>query len=966
MLLILLSSNWLQSQEKALEPPVTGLHGSPNIVHYNREDFDSDPQFWTVAESPNGVLYFGNNDGALIFDGEQWHKVYLPNRSSIRSLVADSLGNIYAGGFDEFGMIKQNDRGQYYFESLLDTLNFSDPSIANLWQVHVSKGHIIYRSFNQLIVIKDNRFTTLPATTYFIKSFQIGQEYFVQDEREGIFRLDLENMNLEKFLEKDQVLREEVIAMLPMEKNGMMMAVTKTGKVFEINRSEKSAKLINKLFQNEGIDQVESAIRLKSGNYYLGTLANGIIILDKFGNVIENGLHHQELQDYSVLNLFETKSGNIWALLNNGLDFIALSSPVTTIFEGASLYDALIRESEIYLATNQGVFFSDKPDQGRLGFKKVQGLEGQAWTLQLYKGDVLVGHNKGLFKIDGSKIAQIGKMNGIWKVIPLKGKPDLFLAASYSGLFVLEKTDGGAWKVLRKIEGFEESSRDIMETDKPGTFWICHGYKGVFRVRLDPDYTKMASFEHFTTQNGLSHPYNVNVFEWEGETIFTSNTGIYSYNNDHSAFEPHARLNNILDPTVNTRTLFQHQDKTWFVQGDEAGYFQTDALEPKLEKGYFLQFKGAFNRGMECIVPINNEKVMVGTKKGLYLLDLTYDNQKKVANTLLTGARYAYEDGEEDWLPLENGDQLKLRNRTNSLQFAFSVPDMPKGIDIQYAYKLENADKNWSEWQFDPHKEYSHLRPGSYEFKVRSRSLLGIPGREASIRFEILPLWYQTTLAVILYILSGIMILILVVKFVKRKIDRENEKSLEATQKEKKLLELELTQLRLKAEKEKISKDKLELEENVIHKSKELANYTMLLVKKKEVFSEILEDVKEVRKLVRNEGSRRKLQKIFSKLNKHAIGEEYINVFETNFEKVHHYFFQNLRQQFPNLSQRELRLCAFIKMNLSNKEISPLLNISVRGVETARYRVRKKMNLEHEENLTAFLEAVESTERIGV
>lgn len=237
--------------------------------------------------------------------------------------------------------------------------------------------------------------------------------------------------------------------------------------------------------------------------------------------------------------------------------------------------------------------------------------------------------------------------------------------------------------------------------------------------------------------------------------------------------------------------------------------------------------------------------------------------------------------------------------------------------------------------------------------------MLGTSGKEASIRFEILPLWYQTTLAAILYILVGVVIFICVVRFAKKRIDRDNEKRLIQERKEKKLLELEVTQLRLQAEKEKINQDKLELEENVIHKSKELANYTMLLVKKKEIFSEILEDVKEVRKMVRNEMSRRKLQKIFSKLNQHAIGEEYTNVFETNFEQVHHNFFKSLKEKFPELSQRELRLCAFIKMNLSNKEISPLLNISVRGVETARYRIRKKLNLDHEDKFVEFLESIE-------
>lgn len=949
----------LNAQEPEIGPVGKSITGSPTVIHYNRDQFNADPQFWTVAEDSSGILYFGNNDGALIFDGEQWHKVVLPNRSSIRSLVADSLGNVYAGGFDEFGLIKKDENGQYYYKSLIDSLNFSDPTISNLWQVHMFRGKAIYRSFTQLIVVEGNRFTTLPSSSHFTKSFLVNNQYFVQDEAEGIFRLDPNSMELERYFTDEQIDSEEIIAMLPIEQENQVMSIAKTGKVFHLDLTNKKSRIVNKLFNDSGVDQVESAIRASDGTYYLGTLGHGIVILDGLGNIIQNGFSYQELQDNSVLNLFETSEGNIWALLNNGLDLISVSSPVTTIFEGASLYDAWVGEDHIYLATNQGVFYSDQINSSEPKFERVQGLEGQAWTLQYYLGDVLVGHNKGLYKLDGSRIEKIGNMNGIWKVIPLKGKPNQFLGASYSGLYLLTKGAKDQWKVIRKIEGFEESSRDILESDKPGTFWICHGYKGVFRVRLDESYTKMASFEHFTTQNGLNFPYNVNVFEWGGETVFTANDGIYSYNSANNQFEPFQKLNQILDPTKNTRTLFEHMDKTWFVQDDEAGYFLTQAQQPEVEKGYFLQFKGEFNRGMECIVPVGLNKVLIGTKKGLYLYDLTYNNQNEFASTFISSASYEYDNGEKDWLPLSNGDRIYLNNRTNQLKFNFTSPDMQKGIDVQYSYKLENADRNWSDWQFEASKEYSHLRPGNYTFKVRSRSMLGTSGKEASIRFEILPLWYQTTIAAILYILIGVVIFICVVRFAKKRIDRDNEKRLIQERKEKKLLELEVTQLRLQAEKEKINQDKLELEENVIHKSKELANYTMLLVKKKEIFSEILEDVKEVRKMVRNEMSRRKLQKIFSKLNQHAIGEEYTNVFETNFEQVHHNFFKSLKEKFPELSQRELRLCAFIKMNLSNKEISPLLNISVRGVETARYRIRKKLNLDHEDKFVEFLEGIE-------
>ena len=77
--------------------------------------------------------------------------------------------------------------------------------------------------------------------------------------------------------------------------------------------------------------------------------------------------------------------------------------------------------------------------------------------------------------------------------------------------------------------------------------------------------------------------------------------------------------------------------------------------------------------------------------------------------------------------------------------------------------------------------------------------------------------------------------------------------------------------------------------------------------------------------------------------------------FETYFDQVHENFFKRLREKFPKLTPKDQKLCAYLRMNLSTKEIAPLLNISVRGVEISRYRLRKKLVIESEVNLVAFI-----------
>lgn len=934
------------------------LKGLPGITHYNRKDFHADPQFWTVCEDKEGVMYFGNNDGCVIYDGERWYQVNLPNNSSIRSLTTDSAGNVYAGGFNEFGMIKKDNGGQYYYESLLDTLQFKDQHIENLWQVHVFKGRIIYRSFSKLIIIEGNKVTTVPSKQSFVRSFIVNNQYFVQDVGQGIFMLDITKMRFMPYFTPEQYDSEEIIAILPTDNPNQILATTKSGKVFLFELHNQSSRLWTNLFPGTGKDQIECAMQSSDSLYYFGTLSSGIIILDRKGQRYISEENYDRIQDKTVLSLFQNSKGNIWALLNNGLDCINITSPVTTIFDNASLYDVLIDSMRMYLATNQGVFFADNIYEAKPIFTKIDGLEGQGWSLKNIEGDILAGHDKGLFNIkDNGEIEKIGDFSGIWKVVPVSGHPNTYFAAAYAGLYIIKRSPEGKWTSLGKIEGFDESSRDIMETETPGIYWVCHGYKGVFRITIDDELKRVTSLEHFTTQNGLPFPFNINVYTWEGHTVFTTNYGIYTYDQSKNEFVPFERLNNILDPNINTRKILQHEGKTWFIQDDEVGYFITSAHNPRRETDYFLQFKGTFNRGMECIIPLANQQLLLGTKTGLYLFDLNYKKSRRKTSTNITGVSYT-SDQVASWLPLASETIPQLPNTTTAIRFEFAAPGMQNDAVIQYAYMLEGLDDRWSAWQYLPFTEFNHLRSGGYTFKVKSRSLLGMTGQEQSYTFEVLPFWYQTWWAWILYaVLLGLFIS-LMIYLIKRKIRLESSKTREEEQKARRLLELELQQMRLKSEKEKIHQDKTLLEEDIIHKSKELANYTMLLVKKREVMAEIREDLKEMRTAARNEESRRKVREMMAKISHHMTDEVHLQVFEANFEKVHQDFFIQLRTLFPNLTQRELRLCAFVKMNLTNKEISPMLNISVRGVETARYRIRKKLNLEFEHNLVEYLEGL--------
>lgn len=942
----------------------TWIKGTPRITHYTKKEFNSDSQFWTMCQDNDGILYFGNNDGAQIFDGEQWKSVNLPNNSSIRSLMVSFEGKIFAGGFNELGTISRDDFGKYHYNSLINLLRSEDRNIENVWQIHEVQGHIVFRTYKMLIAIANNKAVTLPSASAFNYSTVIKDRLYAVDG-EGLKSVDLNSLDVSLLVKSNEVNGEEIISLLPGLQADELLVITKPGSLFKYQLNTRKLTFWKKVIPASSKNLVTCAIKASTGNYYLGTLSEKVIALDAAG-AQSNIVAFYNLQDNTVLNLFESVEGNVWVLLNNGLDCIDVKAPVTMLFENASIYDATLKNDRIYLATNQGAIISRTIGKNRVlttsDFEKIQGMEGQGWSLQYFENHVLVSHDRGVFVMTGTSFKRLADVKGVWKVIKVAARANHYLVCTYEGLWLMIYDQQNGFQIKHKLDGFIESSRDIVESDEPGIFWVCHGYKGVFRIKIDDQFKRVVSVEHYKDQNGLPSPFNINVFRWNREIVFTTNHGIFTYNAPENKFKPNAFLTKVFGTDLNVRKILQHGDKTWFAHDNEVGYFISNDEDPKLQKGLFLQLKGSFNESMECISPVDGNTVLMGTNTGLYSFDLNYDAARRPVKTMINAVRYR--SGSEDIfcrLSTDIKSRQKLPYKTSGISISFSAPGFQDRLNVEYSYFLENVDEKWSSWQDESVKEYSMLRPGKYVFRVRARSLLGENATETKYYLEILPVWYQTAWAYVLYlILSGLSIFLLVV-WVRRKITREREKTRDEEREKRKVLELELDRFKLEQEKEEIKKDKDLLEEDVIHKSKELANYTMLLVKKRELLADIQDELKEIKEAVRNDSSRQKLRELLKKINFNLADEEHLQVFESNFERVHHEFFTELKTNFPDLSQKELRLCAFVRMNLTNKEIASILNISVRGVETARYRLRKRLSLDHEEDMAGFLDKLSSS-----
>ncbi|MDY3858478.1 MAG: LuxR C-terminal-related transcriptional regulator, partial [Muribaculaceae bacterium] len=151
------------------------------------------------------------------------------------------------------------------------------------------------------------------------------------------------------------------------------------------------------------------------------------------------------------------------------------------------------------------------------------------------------------------------------------------------------------------------------------------------------------------------------------------------------------------------------------------------------------------------------------------------------------------------------------------------------------------------------------------------------------------------------------------------------------------------------------------LEHDIKHKSEELSNITMNVVRKNELLLDIASMVTKIQehpdlKERRSPEVTRQFNKIQSVIHNNISHDDDWKDFTSNFDQAYDNYTQKLRNLHPDLSEGDLRMCCYLRMGLSSKEIAPLLNISYRSVEMSRYRLRKKMNLTREINLTDYLQ----------
>jgi ligand-binding sensor domain-containing protein/DNA-binding CsgD family transcriptional regulator len=930
--------------------------GLPAIRNFSNAEYHAATEVWGIGEDKYGRLFFANNDGLLSYDGNYWHLYTLPNKIGIKSLAIDTAGRIFVGGADEIGYFSPGAEGVLEYHSLKEKLPKEAQQFADIWNIEIHDGEVFFRTNEAILQWKKDTILTMDAPENWQLMTQVDGVLFAADKEKGLYVY--RGAGWEELPLSTKPLH--ITGILPYNKDTLLVTTLKNG-LYLLNGKT----LIRKAVASDAVlmnDLINSARSIGPDRYAIGTAAGGVLILDREGKLIQRFSSEEGLQNNNVLRIFEDKDGDLWLGLANGISFVRYNTSVKLIrpMGDNELVSNAVRifDHKLYIGTSNGLYYiPSRPairDLSELkgAFTEVGNTKGQIWALEDICGQLFIAHQDGGSVLRGGLAVPVMTKQGVWDFVTMGGCN--CVAGTYTGLVNFEDRQGSLQEG-QKVNNLYESL-PVIAYDGKGTIWAAHPYRGVFKNPLNG-----GGFTHYGTQQGLPSNLNNYVTMVRGKVVVGTEKGVYEYDPAADRFVPSAFFKPIFGDTA---VAYLKEDSTgniWFVSQQRVG-----VIEPsKSASGsvvYFPELNGQTVKGAAMIYPFDEENIFIGSNNGVYHLNYSRYLESSGRITVLLGTVKAI--AERDSVIFGGfaaggtgggdgpaGKPVKLPNHWNSFHFEYASPLYTQPGQVEFSYRLEGFDRDWSDWTLKAEKDYTNLPYGKYTFVVKARDNLGKVSAPASFTFIVGPAWYQTAWAYLFYLLVAVWLVYLVRWHQRRRIEQHRKKYEEEQERQKYLHSLELD----RKEKGLIALQNAKLEGELQFKDRELATVTMHFVERGGMLNSIREELLTVIKRLNIPNLSHEFRSVFRMINDTEKSDDDWNRFALHFDQVHNNFLSHLKNKYPQLSPTDLKLCAYLRLNLSSKEIAQLLNISLKGVEVSRYRLRKKLNLATEVNLHDFL-----------
>lgn len=878
---------------------------APVLSNYTSLDYNGGLQNWSIAQGQDGMMYFGNNSGMLSFDGYNWTLTKLPGGLTVRSLLADD-DRIYVGAYEEFGYFTRDEYGTFRYTSLWKEVKSHQPN-DEIWNIiKMPDGHIVFQSFcswfeydgKQVRVNYDQHHLPL----YF---FNVKGTIYVQLVN-GDFCL-LKGNQFVPLLSRNVFDNDNIVAAFPFDDTHTMLCSEFHG--LYLYDGQSVAPFHTAIDQQLRQGQVNRAtLTHREGNIIVGTIRDGLFEIDRNGKEVWHYNTANKLHNNTVLGVFCDNDDNLWGALDSGIALVRRGSNYTLLTGPLGrVYDVFKEDDHLLIATNQYTMRFQNQQ-----FQAINGTQGQNWHISKMGNELVVGSSHGMRVIHGNNSAPVNNGRVMASSTALghfavNAEKSYLVESSYAELRIYENVDG-KWMFRNAVDGFMAPVIHL-EIDNHGIIWLSNMNKGCYRLELTTDLRKVKDIRYIPRLDENEEDSRIYLMKIRGNVVLSDLHRLYTVS-EEGEIKPFEALNKVAGENVTGATAVD-PNHFWLITNE--GY----SLISHENGNYYLQLHvPAKFFGLECGDTYNLMKVFdhyayFCLDGGIGRYDMSasaYQGQNKYP-LLLRKAYYTDEENAQHDMRIDEQEDEVQGNVT----LLFSYPNYNNDSHV-FVFHLEGPGTDIVSTSSVPEIQFHNLSYGHYTATCEVRDFKGKTLCTARYRFHYARPFWRSYPMLFLYLLLLAGFIYLVVRW---RTNKALQKHIQRTKEEMMKRELEDSKRQHAIEKER----KQQLEQELQEKGRDLATLAIEALNDKEKSND----------------------------------EEYWEIFRNNFDLIHQHFFRNLRKKYPALTTNDLRFCAYLRLNLSTKDIASLTGLSVRGVEGARYRLRKKLNLQEGTDLSTFL-----------
>lgn len=887
----------------------------PYIENFSKTNYGGDNQVWSIAQGQDNAMYFANNLYFLRYNGVTWEKYTLPNKTIIRSVFAKDQ-KIYTGSYNEFGYWTRSNGVMNYTSLSKDKALFKGISInEEIWKIFEFENDIYFQSFNELFIYRENHIQKIRLPFQISYCFIVDKKMYAASIKNGIF--EYKNGQFLK-VENWSIIDNQVIHSINNHKKDTYIFTHKKG-VFIDKKGELKSwdHPINDHLKNELI----LSAKIINNSIVIGTAFNGLYCINLSNRTYIHVNRANGLKNNSVLSINTDLENDLWIGLDNGISHIEINSPYRVFSDqsGAlgSVYAIAGKNENYILGSNHGVF---KYSQSKL--ELIPDSQGQVWDIYENSDQLIIGHNDGTYTFKNNQLNKVNTVSGGWKMFHDQYE-NKFYQGNYSGIVQYNDLQNlTQYKVLPLLT---RPIKNIIQ-NKPRELWVADNYKGLYRLKLHSN-GEILEVTNITEKEKFDNDFKVKLFNYNNQPLFLIDRFWYTFNYKNNALEVHqlfkknfSGISDIIP--INDRNFLVIKNKLLYIIHHKNNIFEWELLPEKYYTGKIIN--------EDTKIHIDGKKILLNLDEGFMTFDIRnqFPNTQKITIEAFHDKKILDQNAR-----IAHNQSIELH--IISKFFGYNKLPIHYTINDEKAYRpvennlitLNNLTSGKHKIKFYYFEKSTYVLIDQYQFSVAQP-------------------WYFSTLMIVLYLTFISTIFIIYYRWNKMRYNGKLKLKDEELKHKQEILKLEMeAQSRIKEQ----EYEKHILAVQIQAKASEVAGKSLSVAKQSEMIDNILtvlEKENDISSLKTN---------IKRTIKTNEVNKKEWETFEKNLIQSNEEFVQKITKKFPFLTAKDLKLCIYLKMNLSSKEIAPLLGISFRGVELHRYRLRKKLELTAEESLTKFM-----------